>query len=141
MIEAESPSTSARRHAGTECRILGLLLLVGCSSPFDSGDCVELVFPAVTVEIRELGSGRPLADSAKGVVQTGTHTDSLRPYKTDESGQLVDLQGYGPAGTYRVEVQRAGFRPWAQDNIRVTAGRCGDKTVALRADLVATTVP
>jgi len=56
---------------------------------------------------------------------------------TDNSGKLAALQAYGPAGTYRVELQRPGFQPWALDGIRVTATHCGDNTVALRADLVA----
>jgi len=102
-------------------------------------DCTLIVRPAVTVEVRESGSGRPLADSARGLARTETFADSLKPFTTDGvSGKLVALQAYGPAGTYRVELQRPGFQPWAQDNIRVTANRCGDNTVALRADLVAT---
>ena len=118
-------------------RIIGLVVLSGSSSPFVSTECTEIVLPAVTVEVRELGTGRPLADSATGIAQTRTHTDSLRPFRFDSipPGKLVSLQAYGPAGTYRVELQRPGFQPWVHDGIRVTANQCGDNTVALRADL------
>jgi hypothetical protein len=116
---------------------MGLVVLSGCSSPFVSTECTEVVLPAVTVEVRELGTGRPLADSATGIAQTGTYTDSLRPFQFDSvpPGKLVSLQAYGPAGTYRLELQRPGFQPWVREGIRVTRNRCGDNTVALRADL------
>jgi hypothetical protein len=107
------------------------------SSPFTSGDCTLVVRPAVTVEVRELGSGRAIADSAKGTARAGTYSASLRPFMTDaSSGKLASLQAYGPAGTYRIELQRPGFQPWTREDIRVTADRCGNNTVALRADLV-----
>ena len=119
----------------------GLAVVAGCSSPFTSGDCTLIVRPATTVEVREIGSGRALADSASGVARSGTYVDSLKPFSTDSAGKLTTLQAYGPAGTYRVELRRANFQDWVRDGIRVTANRCGDNTVALRADLIATPTP
>ena len=122
-------------------RVLGLCVAGGCSNPFNSGDCTELVRPAITIEVRELGSGRALADSASGIARTATFADSLKPFQTESAtGKLVALQAYGPGGIYRVDLQRPGFQPWSRDDIRVTSNRCGDNTVALRADLVATSV-
>jgi len=120
----------------------GFCLLAGCSSLLDARGCPALLHPALTIEIRELGSGRPLADSARGVARAGTFADSLQPYAYEAaSGKLYALQAYGPAGTYRVDLQRPGFQPWAQDNISVTSNRCGDNTVAVRADLVPAATP
>lgn len=120
------------------CWVFSLLALAGCDNPFNSGECALVVRPAVTIEVRERGSGQPLADSASGVAQTGTYTDSLRPFAYDSlpSGKLAALQGFGPAGVYHVELQRPGYASWTTDGVRVTANRCGDNTVALRADLV-----
>jgi hypothetical protein len=125
--------TSGSRSWGA----FGLVVLCGCSSPFVSTECTEIVLPAVTVEVRELGTGRPLADSATGIAQTGTYTDSLRPFRFDSisPGKLVSLQAFGPAGTYRLELHRPGFQSWVREGVRVTRNRCGDNTVAIRADL------
>ena len=113
-----------------------LTLGVACDNPFGSGDCTLLVRPAVTIEVRETGSGRSLADSAKGVVRTGTYVDSLKPSRSDASGVLVALQGGGTAGTYSIELVRPGYAVWTRSNVHVTGERCSVHTVDLRADLV-----
>jgi len=117
--------------------VSGSVLVAGCSSPLTSGECTLILRPAITVEVRELATGRPLADSATGVARMGTYVDSLKPFTRDTSGKLTGLQAYGPAGTYRVELARPGFEAWVRDGIRVTANPCGDNTVSLRADLIA----
>jgi hypothetical protein len=119
-----------RWPAVSACALVG-----ACSSPFTSGDCTLTIRPAITVEVREMASGRPLADSAAGVARSGAYVDSLKPFMSDSVGTLTALQAYGPAGTYRVELRRPGFQDWVREGVRVTANRCGDNTVALRADL------
>ena len=119
------------------CVVFTGALVSGCSSPFTNGDCTLIVRPAVTVEIRDTESGRPLADSASGVIRNGLYVDSLKPFRADSAGRLVALQAYGSAGIYRVEIRRPGYQDWVSENVRVTENHCGDNTVALSATLIA----
>jgi hypothetical protein len=73
--------------------------------------CTASVEPAVIVEIRDARSGAPLAADARGVVRDGSFVDSLRPseFARAEAATLYSRRAADErAGTYAVEVQRAG---------------------------------
>jgi hypothetical protein len=61
-----------------------------------------------------------VADSAHGVVQSGTYVDSLRL-------SFGVLEGGTKLGAYQVTVERAGYRQWIRSNVQVTRqGPCGN---------------
>jgi len=61
-----------------------------------------------------------VADSARGIVQSGTYTDSLRR-------SVGVLTGGTRLGTYQVTVERPGYHLWIRSNVQVTRqGPCGN---------------
>ena len=61
-----------------------------------------------------------VADSAHGVVQSGTYVDSLRL-------SFDVLEGGTKLGTYQVTVERPGYHQWIRTNVQVTQqGPCGN---------------
>jgi hypothetical protein len=61
-----------------------------------------------------------VADSAHGIVQSGTYVDSL--YLS-----FGVLEGGAKLGTYQVTVERPGYRQWIRSNVQVSRqGPCGN---------------
>lgn len=123
---------------------MGLIAIAGagCRSSTAASLCPAIISPAVVVEIRDAGSGLPIAQATHGVVRDQAYVDSLMPYgriSTDPS-TLLSLQGaLGRPGEYTVEVERTGYISWTVSGVRVTNGECGPITVVLHANLVPAT--
>jgi hypothetical protein len=120
---------------------LASLVPLACSNPFGgSYACTADFRPAIEVEIRDAGTGAPLAHAATGVVRDGAYADSLRPARSlsSDPASMVSRSAAGERpGTYSVEVQRGGYLTWTASNVSVERGRCHVETRILRADLVA----
>ena len=109
-------------------RVLALLsaslMLTGCGNSPTAGPpvgyCTAPRSLAVIVTARDSVSLASIADSARGVVQSGTYVDSLH--------LLLDvLVGGAQLGTYQVTVQRPGYQQWVRMNVLVThQGPCGN---------------
>jgi hypothetical protein len=90
---------------------------------------------AIDVEIREAGTGLPLAASARGVVRDGSYADSLVPGRR-EGDVLVSRQAaFERAGTYAIEVVALGYGTWQQSGVVAREGTCGVTPVVLQATL------
>ena len=113
---------------------------IGCSNPFDGGwVCTDQFVPGIVVEIRDAGTGIPVAEEARGAVREGTYVDSLRPGFSAASDPSLLLSRFAAgerAGTYSVEIQRSGYQTWTANNVVVVSDRCHVITQRLRADLI-----
>ena len=119
--------------------LLGGGVVASCD-PFGPRACPASIEPAVEVQVVDGATGLPAASGAAGVVREGAFVDSLQPGSGTGDGTLLTLiAAFGRAGTYRVEVARAGYAAWARDGVRARRGDCGIVTARVRAELVPAT--
>jgi len=99
--------------------------------------CLPIERLAVEVEVRDAQTEEFRADSARGVAQDGTYTDSLLIVRYHGADIVPAALGgaYGRPGTYTLRVERAGYQPWDTVGVHVQADRCGPITVQLVARL------
>jgi hypothetical protein len=116
---------------------LVILLLTGCGDTIvDPVACPAIVEPAIVVEVRNARTGAPEADSALGVLRDGDYVDTMRVTGVTSEGTPLSLQGaLERAGTYDVQIEKEGFRPWTRENVTVESGECGPQTRRLTAEL------
>lgn len=110
-----------RRHAA-----LGLLVLAaGClSGPVDC--TTGLPEYAVRVRLFDAGTQLQLKGSTSGAITEGSYSDSLVAIALDEEGLASQFgAGRGRPGRYTLTVEREGYLPFAQPDIRVRSGVCG----------------
>ena len=88
--------------------------------------------PAVQVQVVDAQTGKSLLVRSTIRVQDGAYVDSATP--TDPAISAVNL-AYERSGNYKVQVDRAGYYPWQQENVRVRKGECHVQTVKLEARL------
>jgi len=102
---------------------LALLSLGACEKGVSSPPITYCAAqPSIAIEVNALDSISQLsvADSARGVVQSGSYLDSLHL-----SGRV--LLGGTKLGTYQVTVDRPGYREWVHANVHVTReSPCGN---------------
>lgn len=116
----------------------GTALLLSACGILDLPLCTTSFEPAIIVEIREAGTGAPLAAGARGAVRDGGYVDSLRPAESTsgDTATMYSRQAAGErAGTYAVEVRRTGYQTWTANGVRVTKGECHVNTRRLIAAL------
>lgn len=103
--------------------IPALLLAAGCSDYGPNAACAAVRSIAIEVNVTDSITGLARADSATGLVQSGSYTDSLLPY-----GSTPNLLFAGDRlGTYSVTVSRPGYATWSRTGIAVTnRGACGN---------------
>jgi hypothetical protein len=112
-----------------------LLLAAACVD--DEVLCSPLRPEAVAVDVREAGTNLSLARGTRGAAQTGEQIDSL---VLDRISELPDslLVGGSSEGVYEVRVEREGYAPWSQGNVRarLSGSPCpGFETQVLTAEL------
>jgi hypothetical protein len=101
------------------------LLASACGSQqaAPTGFCTAPAPIAIEATVTDSVSGRPLADSALGLVQAGSYVDSLHHVSTSPAL----LFGGQRLGTYQVTISRTGYSPWQRSGISVTqTGPCGN---------------
>jgi hypothetical protein len=111
-----------------------LALLAACDGDFLTGEaiCPAVVVPSLEVEVVDAGTGANLVPGATGTWATGRESGTLGD--VDFSSRY--LTAFGPAGRYSVMVQHPGYAVWGRDDVQVSGGTCGPRTVRLRAALV-----
>jgi hypothetical protein len=99
--------------------------------------CLPVVRPAVEVEVRDALTEEFRAESARGVVQDGSFTDSLEIVRYDGPQIIPSTLGgaYERPGIYSVRIQRDGYQPWDTSGLRVEADKCGAAPVQIVARL------
>jgi hypothetical protein len=97
-------------------------MLVACSSTSAPvASCAAPRSVAIEVDVTDSVTGRALADSATGSVQSGSYADSL----VRVSDRLMD--GGAQLGTYVVTLSRPGYTSWVRSGVRVASqGPCGN---------------
>jgi hypothetical protein len=117
----------------------GLLAGLGCVGTLGPDlVCTTESRPAVIVEIRDAGTGAPLAYDARGVVRDGAYADSLRPAMSSTSDPRTlysRAAAHERAGTYAIEVVHPDYATWTTTGVRVAMGSCHVKTVTVQAKL------
>lgn len=106
---------------------------VGCST-IGAPDraCTAIAVAGVQAVVRDSASGVRAASGARLVVRDGTYADSTSvPANRPDLDQFALAAAYERAGTYSVTVQKAGYRTWARDGVRVTKGECHVITAVL----------
>lgn len=120
-------------------------LLTACSSNGDdeSGSgggggvlCPLWIAPGVMIEVRDASTGQPAGCDTKGSAESAGEVQSLdngTPCSLDPAAQYVS--GISHTGTWRVTLEKDGYKTWSVDGVQVKSGVCGLQTVQLRADL------
>jgi hypothetical protein len=106
---------------------------------FDPGLCTASIEPAGVVEIRDSLTSLPLAQDARGVARDGGYVDSLRPagfLNTEPASMYSRRAADERAGTYSIEINRAGYQPWLRADVRAERGACHVQTQHIKAFLV-----
>jgi hypothetical protein len=109
---------------------------LACSSP--TATCIPTpgaYMPGILVGVSDSVTGRPLADTATGTVQSTAISDSLRHGWSPQDSILVG--NVGP-GIYAVTVVHPGYLTWVRARVRVAADACG---AAVSTDLTARLQP
>ena len=105
---------------------LGLYALpvTGCA-------CSSEARAGLVLEVRDSRTGRPLASDAAVTATDGKFVQRLYAPGDDPSAlRVVGL--WERAGTYRVRVERRGYKPWTKSDVVVSKGFCDHvKTVTL----------
>ncbi len=105
---------------------------LACSSP--TANCIPTpgaYQPGIIVGVADSVTGRPLADTATGTVQSTAVSDSLRHGFAPQDSILVG--NVGP-GRYTVTVMHTGYVTWMRSSVMVAANACGG---AISTDLTA----
>lgn len=111
-------------------RVFSLVILTGvfsgCNLAYQlSGDCSDELRSAMRVDVVDSLSGAPAAAAATVWVRSSTFLDSVRVPDTVASATAAYwMEDKIKGGTYSVEVDKAGYRQWLRDGIRVDADRC-----------------
>ena len=110
----------------------GLVVIAACNNDSVFGRCTAPVPIAVEITLLDSVSRASVDDSARGVAQSGTYVDSLRPAYWVAPNVL---EGGRQLGIYRVTVDRPGYREWLRTDVHATRqGACGNPiTVHLTA--------
>ena len=82
--------------------------------------CTDVGRFAVNVQVRNARTGTPEADGALLIIRNDVYVDSMRGRA---GGPPVLAAGPEQTGTFEVRVEKAGFRAWQRNNVRV--GRSG----------------
>ena len=97
--------------------------------------CTLIVEPAIVVWVQNADTFAYEAEGAVAIAASASVVDTLVP-RTYEGTILKSLQTKeaGP-GRYLVTVEKDGFAPWEEGDVRVREGRCNLETVELFAEL------
>ena len=114
------------RFSARSVRLVGSLGLVLALAACVKGVAAPVAYctapQSIAIEVSALDSISQVsvADSARGVVQSGSYLDSMRL----AYGVLL---GGNKLGTYQVTIDRPGYREWIRADVRVTQqGPCGN---------------
>ena len=117
---------------------VGLLVGTAC----EQGPCNTVVDPAIEVFITDSVTGEPRAGPARGVVEEGAYSDSLRlgGGNTGSDGRVVWISrvaAHDRVGIYTVRIVADGYLDWQRTGVpALDWGHCGITTVTLYARLV-----
>jgi hypothetical protein len=113
-------------------------VLAACDNPF-SHACTANIVPGLVVKVHDATTGAAIAAGAVGIATDGAYRDSLRVGGMSSDGTPESLAGADErAGTYTVQVSKAGYDVWSESAIRVSPGTCHVQTVVLTANLTVT---
>ena len=126
----------SRPTASAICRGAAAAVLAGAvgGCRHAAAPCAPTHGEAVAVAVRDARTGAALV-GARGTVAEGAFLDSLRVREFANPVGNILTGGGGRAGTYAVTVERASYRTWRRDGVRVRPGACGVVTATLVADL------
>ena len=118
--------------------MLGCAVASGCNLADVS--CPQIAAPAVLLQIREAGTGFPAADGARGIVQDGTYSDSLRVVAWEPPAapdtKLYMAAAFDRPGTYSVTLEKQGYQTFQQAGVVVGTNECGTEQAQITVMLV-----
>jgi hypothetical protein len=104
------------RHLPRWLLLPALAFSAACSDQGPIAACAATRSIAIEVAVTDSISGLGRADSASGLVQAGSYTDSL----VSLGGSATLLFGGDQLGTYNVTLSRPGYAPWSRTGVAVT---------------------
>ena len=113
-------------------RVLLLALVVvanGCGRVCDASQKAGIV-----VTIVDGATGNPIEGEVTVIATEGSYFETVNPPYFPPGARTAALASER-SGTYRVEVQAAGYLPWVMSGVRVSRDDCHVETVALTARL------
>jgi hypothetical protein len=110
-----------------------LFAVVACSGP-TALTCTDENHAGLAVYVENSITRVGIASGASLVAQEGAYKDSVAaPDARPDIDASPLFAAAERAGTYQVTVTKAGYAPWTQSNVRVTANVCHVNTVTLTA--------
>jgi len=110
---------------------VALLVVAACQNTQNTqpiGYCAASLSPAVIVTPEDSRTHANLVMGARGLVRSGTYSDSLRRVDAVDSV----LWGGARVGTYEVTVEHPGYQPWTRSGVQVTQTTACGAPVSVR---------
>jgi hypothetical protein len=116
--------------------VVVLALAAACGNDLEPA-CLPVARPAVEVEVRDAATEGFRADLARGAVQDGAFTDSLRIVAVGGPRGAPSALGaaWERPGTYSIRIEREGYQLWDTSGVHVQADQCGASPVKFVARL------
>ena len=128
---------SPLRHQARWLMLPALTLASACSDQGPIAACTATRSIAIEVAVTDSISGLGRADSATGLVQAGSYSDSLVVF----SGAANTLFGGDRLGTYSVTISRPGYATWTRSGIAVTQKSICGSVIPAQLDALLQPVP
>lgn len=108
---------------------VGSLVLGGCDSLFDAGQCPDVINWSISADVRDAMTGVGIALEATGEIRKGDYVEEMQGL----AGDSLLLTALGEHTNellrfYDVTVQAPGYESWDRRGVPVMAGECGIKT-------------
>ena len=115
--------------------ILRVLLVGFVAAANGCGKACDLALkPGIFLTIVDGATGNPIEGEVTVIATEGSYSETVSPPAFPPAPRTAAL-AFERSGTYRVEVQAAGYLPWVMSGVRVSRGDCSVETVALTARL------
>jgi hypothetical protein len=114
-----------------------VLFASACSDQGPNMACTATRSIAIEVSVTDSITGQNLADSATGLVQAGSYSDSLVAYNSP----ATVLLGGNQLGTYTVTVSRPGYATWSRSGIAVSQKSACGSVLPVHLDALLQTGP
>lgn len=130
-------ATNRLRGGSARCAIaLAALIVPGCGFADQGLVCTAQFVYAVTVEVRDSLTGGPPGSTPVGTLSDGQYRETMESH----GDQFLYGGGERP-GTYAVEVEAEGYRPWRIEDVEAGHDGCHVENVEVLARMVPLNAP
>lgn len=97
--------------------------------------CDTVLVPGINITVVDGATGNAFEGDLTVTATEGSYAETSNLPAPPGGPRIMSL-AYERPGTYRVEIQAAGYETWVRTNVRVIRNDCHVETVLLTAELV-----